>query len=460
VNFEDALATAETGVDQVLARAQYTYQTQGSDAYTYPSTASACGATTSINWTTSTAPDGSPAPGSFATDAQSIAAERAWAKSWLQQLGASSACRMHTSTGDYAFFKPVGHNAVYGMGWSPRYGASRAKTRYLKSEYLFRPYAPSDAILTQGNVELDSSTTVRSAPPNPDTLASVHSNGNVTVNNGNPTVYGPVSQSGSGSLVSSNRFYSNTNGNVTKTVTESLPTVDAAAVWGGSHATPVVGGWYDLCPDGSVHSPDGAAPCAGTTLASAATVAASGYRGWTFAQVSGIPTWYAGTGLATGGYSGTYYISGGDVVNNASNAGGPVPNLTVIASAQSTYPNPPTCNKTGGNITWDHTDIASYSLSHTFLIADQDLLTTSNFYAGSDTNGTIISGFFIAGDQMQLETSANGAYGAVIAGDQCNPSNSLVSSDVVKNPSIYYDPNSVTPFVNVINKTLWLEYSG
>ena len=93
---------------------------------------------------------------------------------------------------------------------------------------------------------------------------------------------------------------------------------------------------------------------------------------------------------------------------------------------------------------------------------DLAILTGSNFHAGSDVNGTISSGFFIAGDQINMETSSTGAYGAVIAGDQCDPADglTLVDYNEIKNPSIWYDPNAATPFVDIVNTTLWLEFTG
>jgi hypothetical protein len=96
------------------------------------------------------------------------------------------------------------------------------------------------------------------------------------------------------------------------------------------------------------------------------------------------------------------------------------------------------------------------------MLADQDLMTTSNFAAGSMNGTTVVSGFFIAGDQVNLQTSSNGAYGAVVAADQCDPPDgqSPVDYDEVKNPALYYDPNAQAPFVDVINTTLWLEMVG
>jgi hypothetical protein len=261
-----------------------------------------------------------------------------------------------------------------------------------------------------------------------------------------------VTQSAAGPTASSNFFYANPSGAVKGAPTESIPFEGALSVWTKNRLTNPPGGWYDLCPDGTARVPDGAAPCAGNLLA---TVSGSAtFRGWRFAGGT-VPRWEATSAIKVNGYSGTYYVSGGDAVDIASNSGASVPNLTVIASASTT-----SCNKVGGNIHWGSTDPAAPSVPNTWLIADQDLLTTSNYRAGSASGSTVISGFFIAGDQVQMSTSSNGAYGAVIAADQCDPPDgmSLVDGNSIKNPSIYYDPNAQAPFTDVINNTLWLEF--
>jgi len=455
VSFEDSVAAAEAGLDRVLARTQSAYNTTGSDSYLFPNSTAgqSCNAVTGIDWKTSAAPDGTPAPGSFASVATALTYERAWAKSWLLSEATDSSCLKHNDAGDFVYFKPANVHTIYAMGWSPGYGQPGAKMRYLKGEYLFTPYAPTNAILTQGSVQLDSSTTVQSAPPNDNSLASVHANGSVTVSNGNPIVYGPVSQSGSGSLATSNKFYGNTNGTVQQTANQGLPFVDATTYWYKYHATGVPGGWYDLCADGTAHAPNGNDPCdsLSTVLANATTVAASGFRGWTFSHVTdpqgnSVPTWTATSAIKQNGYSGTYFVMAGDAIDHASNSGSDVPNMTVLAAAQSLD-----CNKVGGNINWDQVDITAPSVPGTFMVADQDILTGSNFHAGSDVNGTISSGFFISGDQINMQTSSTGAYGAVIAADQCDPADglSLVDYNEIKNPSIWYDPNAATPFVEI-----------
>ena len=474
VSFESAIAVAEDGIDQALARAQITYQVSGSDDYTYPSSTNTCASYSGISWTSSNAPDGTAAPGSYASVTAGLAVERAWAKSWLTTLAQTASCRVHSAEGDYVFFKPSGHQTIYAMGWAPGYGRSDAKMRYLKNEYLFTPYAPTNAILTSGDLEIDSSTTVTSAPPNNPALASVHSNGVINVQ-GQPTVYGTVSQTSTGSLGTSNKFQSNTcaagatgcvPGQVQVTPKQAVLFPGARSVWAAQHAsTKIAGGWYDLCADGTVQSPTGTAPCTGSVIASLA--GGGSYRGWSYtapASAGAPPTWTAGKSIMINGYSGTYYIDGGNAVDAGSNAGSPVPNMTIIAAAQATAANPTglACNpsKVGGNISWNLIDLAAPSVPSTFMLADQDILTTSNFTAGSASGGAVISGFFIAGDQISMQTSSAGAYGAVIAADQCNPSGSLVSSNVVKNPTIYYDPTAAAPFVDIVNTTLWLEYAG
>lgn len=452
VSFESALAVADGGIDIGLARARTTYVATGADSYTmpalvYPPPPSATPAETCLAL---------PVAWPWAANVQPTAEqERNWARKQLEILADTPGCLKNVKNGQYTLLKPTGRQSVYSLGWSPKRGAKEVKTRLIKAEYLFTPYSPTHAILTQGNMTLSSSTSVTSAPPNSPTLAAVHSNGQVFVAGGNPSVSGAVTQgSTSGSYASSNNFAANTGGNVKGAAEESIPFENAEAVWRLNRTTSVPGGWYDLCPDGTVQLPTGAAPCAGGTPQA---LTAGAFRGWSFDATAAVPTWRGGTGIKTGGNSGTYYIHHGNVTNPASNAGAAVPNLTVLASSSVL-----TCNKVGGNIEWGSTDVLAPSLTSTWLVADQDLTTTSNYKAGSASGGTVVSGLFIAGDQIDMSTSSAGAYGAVVVTDQCDPANGLspVDSSQIKNPSIYYDPNAQAPFTNVINNTLWLEYVG
>ena len=40
------------------------------------------------------------------------------------------------------------------------------------------------------------------------------------------------------------------------------------------------------------------------------------------------------------------------------------------------------------------------------------------------------------------------------------PGEGYITSNEIKNPAIYYDPNSDAPFTSLIDTTLWLEYVG
>ena len=438
VSFESALAVADGGIDTVLARAQSTYVATSADTYATPAPGDVSCSRPSVAWPFATQP--------------TVAQERTWVRAELESLATDPACRSKTATGEVVLLKPTGRQVTYALAYAPAYDAIEVKRRLLKAEYLFTPYAPSHAILTAGDMILESSTKVTTAPPNDPALAAVHSNGAILIQSGNPIVFGPVTQSGAGPTASSNKFHANTGGAVNGAPTHGIPFPGALSVWTKNRLSSPPGGWYDLCGDGTARVPDGSSPCTGTVLASIAT--GGSFRGWQFAGGT-VPRWEATSGIKGNGYSGTYYVSGGDVVDLASNSGAAVPNLTVIASASTT-----TCAKVGGNIDWGSTDPAAPSLTATWLIADQDLRTGSNYKAGSAVGSTIISGFYIAGDQVQMSTSSAGAYGAVIAVDQCDPADgaSMVDGNSIKNPSIYYDPNAQAPFTDVINNTLWLEY--
>lgn len=439
VSFESALAVADGGIDTGLARARHAYVATSSDSYATPSSTDSTCVAPAVAWPFATQP--------------TAEQERTWARAELETLADTAGCLQSSASGQYVILKPTGRQVIYSLGWAPRRGASEAKTRLIKAEYLFTPYSPTHAILTGGDIRLDSSTKVTTAPPHDPALAAVHTNGSVTVSSGNPTVTGLVSQSGASPSAESNNFSLNAGGDVVGAAKQPIPFAGVRDIWMRNRTSSPPGGWYDLCPDGTVQSPTGSEPCAGSMLAD---VSAGGtFNGWSFNGTGTVKVWSAGNELKTGGYSGTYYAHHANVVNPASNTGPAVPNLTVLASAPSL-----TCNKVGGNITWGASDPAAPSLTSTWLVADQDLKTTSNYQAGSASGSTIISGFFIAGDQVEMSTSSNGAYGSVIALDQCDPNGSLVDSNSIKNPSIYYDPNAQAPFTDVINNTLWLEYPG
>lgn len=382
----------------------------------------------------------------------SESAEQAWAeKSIASMLAANPSCLQHSSSGDFAVLKPSNRQTVYAEGWSPSYTASHPVTRVLKAEYLFAPYAPTDAILTGCTLELDSSTTVTTSPGSDPTLASVHSN--CTINTqGNPTVTGQVSSTGTGSG-QSNKFTDplNVGGNVTNTPAENIPSVTASQVW-SENALANANAWYDMCPDGTVRVPTaGLTPCDksnpiwpnGTLSKGAGQF--NGFQ-WESTDANGIGTW----NLINGAADGTYYFYDSSVYPGKGLGNPSSGAVTIIASS----PNTTSCPRQGGTIEWDHDDFATPAITNLFMMADNDIITDSNFHAGGPSSGS--AGEFLAGDQINMQTSSQGAYGSVIAEDSC-PGVSPYTDDVVKNPAIYYDPNASAPFTSIIDTTLWLE---
>lgn len=456
-SFEQSLAVAEYGLSQGLSRVDATYLAQPGATYTSPTTTAPVGdcIAPTVSWT-----DPSPTTGTSAsTD------ERAWARDWLLHLAAVPGC-LRTSTkptAQYVFLMPAGRQTVYSMSFVPSFAAAKKQSRLLKAEYIFAPYKPSEAVLTNGDITIDSSTTVTTASSGASSLAGVHSNGSITVQ-GNPTVGGLVSSTGS-STGSSGKFATPPNasgGAITTSPPEAVPHVSALATYLREETTYVVNSastWYDLCRDGTARAPSSSGPCQGALLAD---VSGGGLfnNSWAYAAkgsgscpTTTAPCWLAGKNMPNG----VYYVDGADVAMAGGVGNTTTPAATIIAAAQ----DPTACPKVGGNILWDHTNISAPAIGGLFMLADSDLVTGSNFSAGSDDgSGHVVAGAFMAGDQINMQTSSNGAYGSIVTGDQCTAAGTPVDHNEIKNPSVYFDPTATVPISGVLDTTLWLEYGN
>jgi hypothetical protein len=283
-------------------------------------------------------------------------------------------------------------------------------------------------------------------------LASVHTNGSIDVD-GNPTVSGLVSSTGSTTATSANFTNSlNTGGAVSVTSEQRVPPVSALGVYyrALNDHPEFASSWYDLCPDGSARPRDAAGPCAAPDTAILNPGALGSFRGWTYTASTHM--WTASNVTQDG----IYFVHYGSV--NVDTGNGEINNISVIAEAD----NADNCSsKRYGNIEWDHYGIKAPAFTNLFMYADSDILTHSNFFAGQGvTSPPVISGMFVAGDQLHMETSSQGAVGSVVVGDNCSTGNpDLVTGTEIKNPEIYYDPNSDSPFTSIISTTLWLEYT-
>jgi hypothetical protein len=473
VSYEQALAVAETGVDFALGNIQKAFDDYAAD---FPIPSPVTVAEPSPVCPLAAMADTTARP---MTDTQ----ERDWAKQQIQTIitDSNQSCIQHSPNGDYVIFKPLATLAngapkagrVYVQSWVPRYGDPHAVSRLIKNEYVFMPYRPQMAVLTGGDLQIDSSTTVTAASGVNPLTAGVHANGEITVASGNPSVSGAVTSTDSSSG-SSNNFTSPSNpgGAITHLDKQRLPVIDAISLYKQAPANlPNMSTWFDLCPDGSVrsYSPDATpTPCDGTVLN-----AASGggfvqpFRGWSLN--TSTHTWIADTPISDG----IYYAYQANV--DVGNGNGSVSNLTVIAQAAYSSGVVSCANKMYGSINWNHYALGAPAYPNLWFYADSDINTGTNFTAGSNSSASaVISGMFVTGDQINMQTSSQGAVGSVVAADQCPskpmgstpvvepqlPGEGSVTTNEIKNPAIYFDPNANAPFTSIVDTTLWLEYVG
>lgn len=452
--YEESLSLAETGVDRVLSEVQNAYATYSAD-YPVPGPASIAEPTpwcpgTAISFPTS----GNGSGGVFAATATKSAEqlEREWARAKLDAL-IGGPCLQHDAHGEYVVLKPtaVAGNAKYGRVYAlaavPSFADPDARIRMIKAEYIFMPYRPGFAVLSNEPLDVGGSSLVKGAYGVAASLAAVHSNGNIT-GTGNPTAAGPVTSTNP-SAWTSNNF---PGGTIGAKPAQAIPTISARAFYGQAamNDPAAIADWYDLCTDGSVRPYSTGGPCTSGTSVGTATVSTD-VRGWTYAAAS--HTWYANPNLLDG----TYYAYQANIDTDPGN--GTFTRVTLVAEAK----NADTCAaKQYGNITWDHYSLLTPAYHNMWMLADTDLLTTSNFSAGVPGPPVVVSGMVVAGDQMQLETSSAGLVGATLAGGNCAspPSNGLFTTSQLKNPVIWFDPKAESPFSTIITTSLWLDYQA
>lgn len=434
IKFERSLAVAESGIDYALGHLQHAFDATHSD---YP------------------IPEASGVPTAGCTQAAvelpdlGVVDEQAWATAQLDTLASEHPeCLLTTNEGQVIVLKPtnpvggagIQYGRVYARGWAPGYGELGAISRTVKAEYVFLPYKPEYAILTGNSLDLQSSSTdVMGAYGVDPSLAAVHTNGDLSTT-GNPTVTGPVSFSGS----ASGSFSNFAGGTATEVAEVRLPRVSALAFYNqaASLHSAALASWTDLCPDGSARQYSAGGPCTGTSKGS------SPFQGWSYN--SGQNVWTASKDTD----SGTYYVHHADAASG--NGNGSIPNLTVIASATSTD----CAAKQYGNIEWDHYDTPAPAFKNLFFLADGDLSATSNFYSGQSSSANVISGMYVAGEEILVWTSSSGLVGSVLAANSCAGDSGPVPANEVQGQIIKFDPNGDSPFSSLISTTLWLEYVG
>lgn len=419
--FEQALAVAEMGVDQTLARLQVD---------------------TAYN------PCGCAIPGSaLASDA----AERAWAKAQLLSFASNAANLQTTSQGQFAAIRPTNGQKVYAMSWVPSKASASAKSRMIKADYLFSPYKPGNAFSAQGDVDFaGGSVDIVPIAGSPAGLTTpVHTNGNMTGSASSINIQGPATTSGTYGLPGGANVGPGSGGNAPL---ESVPNVSPLAVYRDTASAAYASSWYDLCPDGKVRMKAALNPCTGTIVAERPlTDVYPGFRGWRYSKTGSLVTWYMD--FPNSPYAGVYYVYQGNADLTGNITGGGTPwNATVLAEALpgGAVGNLLTCEKLGGDIATHNTDITAF---YPGLVLE----------AGADLNISASSnlmqlGLFAAADQVYLTSSSAATIrGAVVAKDSCVNSSSPSSMQGIR---LEFDSTFESPVQSVIRTTQWIEYVG
>ena len=411
--FESGLATAETGVDQLLADITADYNANGTVNYVMPD--ATCNITT--------------LPATFSNEND----ERTQVAAAMNSLPDS--CLRQGTTGEYIAVRPSNRQAVYSMAWVPKRGAQGAKRRLIKAEYLFAPYKPSNAVLTQGNIDFTGSVAVATLS---DTPSDVHSNTNVSGFNGSTSIQGNLSASGTLSGTCTSGI---TGGCTGSSPIQSLPTISARTYYPQSVKYP--GSWFDLCNVGGVGvmKAPGATPCTGTTITGTT-------NGWVFTAGSGTtPDTWTLPRTAGGPFNGIDYVYQANAVIGSTGNSSDTWQMSVLAEAATTGGTSTTCNKLGGNIQWKLFNLQPF-LSGLQLLADANLT--------GDANATAGSGLFLAADKVDLNTSSATISGAVIASNRC----AAQGSNTIQGVTINYDDTLEAPLSDIIRTTLWLDYAA
>lgn len=401
VSREQALNLAEQGIDQTVARLN------------------ADGAYSTDAWA-----------GTMPATVVTAADEKAWVRAKV--AAAPAAAVEQAPGGDVVVVKPSNRGVVYAAAWVPSRAAATS-LRVLRTEYVADGrYQLSHAILVDGDLSISGAAQISGLS------ASVHSNGDADIS-GSPDIAGSLTASGS---------FTRLSGSVAGTTAAgvprvSVPQIDPRTLWNRNAGTSLAAAsWYDLCPDGTVRRPTGAAPCAGTILGSGALAT---YRGW---RLSGT-TW-SFTGDAS--FGGVYYAYGGDikVTGNAGSAGTPW-QVTLIAEDLAGGAGTDGCRqRRRGDIDIGGGVSPTAFLDGLVLVAGRDLILRG-------TVDQVLTGIVTAREQVDISGNAT-LQGVVVAQSRCDSGGSPVSLNTISGSmSLRYDGGLGVSVDEGVRTTLWSE---
>jgi hypothetical protein len=432
VEFESALATAETGIDEILGDIQTAYD----NGVNYTPANADC--TASWGWSNASMPG--------------PAAEKAWLEAAVAAM--PEECIKSAGRGQYVAFRAKAANGspipvVYSVGWTNTAAdASENRQRAVRVEYLFSPYKPNQAILTESNLVFSGSVEVDLANDSGATSADVHSNANLVAGNNSLKVNGNVTASGT-----NDKAGTCPDGKITGTCEaaappQAVPKVNVRSLY-RALAPSTSAGWFDLCPDGTVRAPDltnftAPTPCTGTVLSPSGT-----YRGWVLEDAGTVDATWVFKPVDGTDYPGAYYAYQTHVSLEKGKGNKNQVTMSVMVEAeQNGRPSySATCNKSGGILTWKHGYITNY-LPGVLFVADTAVI--------GEANSDVGTGVIAAGDYVDWNTSSSLIKGSMVSSGNCPTS----PTNIIQGVELRYDSSSEVPLSTLIRTTGWMEMVG
>ena len=447
INFERSLAAAESGIDYALGHLQYAFDVTHTD-YPLPLAATA------------------PNPDCDAASVQlpdfTSVDEKQWARTQLKSLLVNHPKCLHQDAGR----RGHGPQTEERLWWSRspvRSGVCDGVLARSRQEGIRRQddqgrvrlHALSAAVRDPDGQLADAqstSTDVMGAHGVDPALASVHTSGDLTVI-GQPHVTGSVTYGGAatGSFGNFGGGTESRNGH-SGLRRDPAPSQRSRVLQpSGGPRSDGDAAWIDLCPDGKAPS----MLALGTTLVPWTGQGDDPYNGWSYK--ASTHTWTASKDTPPGEPTSSTWPTWPTARKRIHE------NFSVIASSTSSDCASKLYGESSGTTT-----TPSPRPSRTCSSSPTAILSaTSNFYSGQSAPGkAVISGMYVAGEEIQIWTSSSGLVGSVLAANQC-PRDGVgaddtgpVTSNEVQGQIIKFDPNGDSPFSSLISTTLWLEYVG
>jgi hypothetical protein len=435
LGYEQAIHVAENGIDTALAEQQASEGTwHTDDAWDDVST-------TTVE------------EGQLPAGTDTVEEEEAWLRqrALYAETGSNFAALTAagvagtSSEGDYVLVSPSNRKTVYAVGWVPSI-ANAEHVRYIKTEWLFSTWRPDHAVLVDGDLDLSGAVVAG-------LTGNVHSNGNTSVQVNSTDISGLLSTSGTFSTTGGSLPNPPDIANVEAgSAQQDVPDFDPRLIWErGTAVTDYRTQWYDLCPDGQVHtvSAGQSEPCDGP--AAADFVSGSDYRGWGWK--SSTKTWdYKSDDTSDGVYYA--YQANMDISGNPGLSSGTPWKASLIAEAKEAGADS-NCSTTReeGDIKVTGTPRSIPFMTGLGYIAGRDLKINGNPSSGTGT----YTGFYAAGEQVEVGGNVS-ITGSIVVQDLCDTGASTINDNNVHGSvTITYDGGLDILVGATIRSVLWLE---